>query len=58
MTLRVRRVPTSLTGIRKYFGVINDSSQWIKGYVSTVRFWTNNWLGYKIVDKIGIPKSM
>lgn len=42
-------------GISRIQGVIRDKIRWVPGYDSNVFFWTDNWLGYKIAEKINIP---
>lgn len=31
------------------------NSRWLCGYPSAVSFWYDNWLGYTIADRVGIP---
>lgn len=35
--------------------MIREEVRWIPGFNSNVHFWTDNWLGYIIAEKIGIP---
>ncbi|KAL8555579.1 hypothetical protein ACS0TY_003398 [Phlomoides rotata] len=42
-------------GIRRHLGRLEDGSRWIVGKFSKINFWNDNWLGYTISEKIGIP---
>ncbi|KAL8487914.1 hypothetical protein ACS0TY_024272 [Phlomoides rotata] len=43
-------------GIRRHLGRLEDGSRWIVGKFSNINFWNDNWLGYTISEKIGIPQ--
>lgn len=34
---------------------IHENIRWIPGFRSTVKCWKDNWLGYILADKVGIP---
>lgn len=42
-------------GLGRIRAHIRDNIRWIPGANSKVRFWTDNWLGFVIAEKIGIP---
>lgn len=44
-------------GIDRIRQAIKADSCWVPGQNSSVKFWTDNWLGYCIADKVGIPAS-
>lgn len=37
---------------------ICEGSLWLIGQNSEVKFWTDNWLGYSIAYKLGIPQHI
>ena len=53
---RVSFISSSIwPSLRDVFVDIQGSSQWLPGFGSQLNFWTSNFLGYSIADKIGIP---
>ncbi|KAL8502778.1 hypothetical protein ACS0TY_021769 [Phlomoides rotata] len=42
-------------GIRRHLGRLVDGSRWVVGLSLRISFWNDNWLGYIISDKLGIP---
>ncbi|KAL8520010.1 hypothetical protein ACS0TY_010810 [Phlomoides rotata] len=42
-------------GIRRHLGRLVDGSRWVVGQSSGISFWNDNWLGYIISERIGIP---
>ncbi|KAL8478357.1 hypothetical protein ACS0TY_030316 [Phlomoides rotata] len=52
------RVSSIWTGVRRHFPRLISQSQWLVGTGSLVRFWTDNWLGYRISEKIGLPDEL
>ncbi|GER47703.1 RNA-directed DNA polymerase (reversetranscriptase)-related family protein, partial [Striga asiatica] len=40
---------------RDNLGHISFNTRWIPGQTSSVRFWLDNWLGYTLADRLGIP---
>ncbi|KAL8542630.1 hypothetical protein ACS0TY_003492 [Phlomoides rotata] len=51
------RVSSIWPGIHRYLGRLIEGSRWVVGHTSNIRFWNDNWLGYIIADKIGIPSE-
>ncbi|KAL8529254.1 hypothetical protein ACS0TY_006615 [Phlomoides rotata] len=49
------RISSIWPGIRRHLGLLVDGSKWVVGQISRINFWNNNWLGYIISDKLGIP---
>ncbi|KAL8529264.1 hypothetical protein ACS0TY_006624 [Phlomoides rotata] len=50
--------PSSIEpGIRKHLGRLVTGSRWVVGHSSGLSFWNDNWLGYIISERIGIPSS-
>ncbi|KAL8529336.1 hypothetical protein ACS0TY_006665 [Phlomoides rotata] len=50
--------PSSIEpGIRRHLGWLATNSRWIVGHYSGISFWNDNWLGYIISERIGIPHS-
>ncbi|KAL8546893.1 hypothetical protein ACS0TY_006563 [Phlomoides rotata] len=50
--------PSSIgPGIRRHLGRLIAGSRWVVGHSSGINFWNDNWLGYIISDRIGIPTS-
>lgn len=45
-------------GLGRIRDCIWDNVRWIPGYQSKVCFWIDNWLGYIIAEKIGVPKEI
>lgn len=45
------------TGLCLHWPYIFGNSRWICGLPSKVSFWFDNWLGYIIADRVGIPKN-
>ena len=43
--------------IKNIYKDFQDSSQWLPCKNSSLNFWTDNFLGYTIADKLGIPLS-
>ncbi|KAL8546919.1 hypothetical protein ACS0TY_006582 [Phlomoides rotata] len=43
-------------GVRRHLDRLEDGSRWTVGQHSGISFWNDNWLGYIISDKIGIPQ--
>lgn len=37
---------------------IQEGSYWLIGRNSKVKFWTDNWLGYRIADRLSIPPDV
>ncbi|KAL8523191.1 hypothetical protein ACS0TY_013240 [Phlomoides rotata] len=52
------RVSSIWTGVHRHFPRLISQSQWLVGTSSLVCFWTDNWLGYKISEKIGLPDEL
>lgn len=53
-----RKVSSIRAGIHDHIGRLNDKTRWLIGQSSRVNFWSNNWLGYRICDKINIPDNV
>ncbi|KAL8528762.1 hypothetical protein ACS0TY_006280 [Phlomoides rotata] len=54
--IRTQYVTSSVWNVIKYHVKrINSEARCIMGKNSSVRFWLDNWLGYVIADRLGIP---
>lgn len=53
-----RRCSLVWSGIHPHASRIHDGSFWLIGQHSTVGFWTDNWLGYRLVDRLGMPEEL
>lgn len=51
----LKRVSSIRPGLHSHIHQINDRTFWLVGNNSKVNFWTDNWLGYRLSDKFGIP---
>lgn len=49
-----RRASSICPGLHKHINHINDDTFWLIGKNSSVNFWTDNWLGYKLCERIDI----
>ncbi|KAL8456695.1 hypothetical protein ACS0TY_034802 [Phlomoides rotata] len=50
--------PSSIgPGIRRHLDRLVTGSRWVVGQSSRLNFWNDNWLGYIISEKIGIPPA-
>lgn len=45
-------------GLSRIRDDVREQICWIPGEQSQVLFWTDNWLGYSIVEKAGIPNEL
>ncbi|KAL8497717.1 hypothetical protein ACS0TY_021156 [Phlomoides rotata] len=52
------RVSSIWTGVHRHLPRLLAQSQWLVGRGSLIRFWTANWLGYRISDKLGLPEKL
>ncbi|KAL8463009.1 hypothetical protein ACS0TY_033861 [Phlomoides rotata] len=51
------RVSSIWPSICRHLDRLIDGSRWVVGDTSNIRFWNDNWLGYVISDKLGIPSE-
>lgn len=42
-------------GLNRIRSAIREESRWLPGQCSSVKFWVDNWLGYSIADRVGVP---
>lgn len=45
-------------GFRDCLPKLASSTRWLVSQGSTIRFWLDNWLGYIIADRVGIPDHL
>lgn len=45
-------------GLHDHIARLNDASFWLIGDRSKVNFWSDNWLSYRICDKINMPPDI
>lgn len=50
----INKASSISSGIHEHIECINDSSFWLIRKYSNVSFWTYNWLGYRISERLAI----
>lgn len=45
-------------GIKEPFFALQSESRWLVGESSSVYFWLDDWVGFSIADRLGIPTPL
>ncbi|XP_019460170.1 PREDICTED: uncharacterized protein LOC109359931 [Lupinus angustifolius] len=46
------------SGIKKFWHFVTDNSIWLVGNDNKINYWMGNWIGYPLVEYLGIPDQI